>query len=183
MLQKQATEDYLTRRYPYFALFSSIGKQRNIKDSCIEFSIRLPVERFRNTQINIYGDRTGHSHSHKYNRIDKTDYDAIKEELYHLGYKNIEVCAHRGVVPEAESIDAVDKLFFNNLLFIDPYNAPKLKESLIKTELRPGERKILKVQGDDWTHWFDALKYFCWQVAYYDTGQKSKGKERGTNLI
>lgn len=185
VIQKQAREEYYTRRYPYFILQSSAGKQKNIKDACIEFAFKFPPERFKDTPINVYGDRTGHSKSHKYNRIDKTDYDAIKEELYHLGYRQIEIVACKRVVPEAESIDAVDKLFHNNMIFLHPYNAEKMKDSLLRTETIPGERKILKPSGDKdtWTHWFDALKYFCWQVAYYDTGTKIYKPQAGTNLI
>ncbi len=136
-----------------------------LDDACIEFYKKFPILTYRDTPIKIFGDRSGHSKNH---RVVGSDYDAIRENLEKLGYRNIEIVAARQVAPESESVEAVQRLFLNNLLFISK-KCRLLRKSLLATVWKQGIRKLEKKQGETHTHHGDALKYWAYQCTLNDT--------------
>jgi hypothetical protein len=129
-----------------------------LRDAVIEFAARFPVSTYGETEINIFGDRTGFAQSHK---VELTDFQQIKTILHSLGYKNINIRATDTLMLESDTLEALDRLFQENLILLCKA-ATNLKRSLIMTQLVPGQRKILKPAGETHTHWLDALKYWAY---------------------
>jgi len=132
----------------------------NLDDSIVEFALKFPVALFRDTPITLHGDRSGHAKSHK---IKGTDYELIEKYLRDAGYRNIETAAARQVVMEVDSVEAVQKLFAKNLLYICK-RCVMLRKSLLATMWKEGQRKIAKPNGETHTHHGDALKYWAWLI-------------------
>lgn len=128
-------------------------------ESLVEFAAKFPVERFGNTLIRVFGDRSGHAHSH---RSQGSDYDTIKRVLNELGFRYVEICASKLVALEGESVDALNQLFYKSMLFVC-HRCRLLRKSLLATTWKPGTRKIFKPAGETWTHPADSVKYWAWQ--------------------
>jgi len=129
-----------------------------LRDAVIEFAARFPVGKYGKTEINIFGDRTGFSQSHK---VELTDFQQIKNILGSLGYENVFIRATETLMLESDTLEALDRLFQENLILLCKA-ATNLKRSLIMSQLIPGQRKILKPAGETHTHWLDALKYWAY---------------------
>lgn len=169
--QMHPFEELGRRVHRWIAIENSDGDGENLKQTIIQdFAIKHPVSRFRDTVIRVFGDRSGHSQSHK---IPQTDYDQIKDTLTELGYKHVVIEAWRGVAPEAESADALDRLFFDDLQLVNA-RCKNYINSLQSTTWKPGTRKIDKPSGEKHTHWVDAGKYWAYQVAGKFTGEKKR---------
>jgi hypothetical protein len=130
-----------------------------LDEACAEFAAKFPVERFSDTPIDIFGDRTGHAASHK---IHGSDYEAISKYLRELGYRRVSISAQRQVAPEGASVDAVQRLFAEGLLGVCK-RCRMVRKSLMATRWKDGQRKLDKPQGETHTHHGDALKYYCYQ--------------------
>ena len=161
-LQMHHFDELGVRTSRWIAIEESDGAGDNLRETIItDFAVKHPVSRFRDTPIRVFGDRSGHAASHK---IAGSDFDLIKSTLNELGYKNVTVEAWRGVVPEAESADALNRLFFDDLLLINQ-RCKNFRNSLQATTWKPGTRKIDKPTGEKHTHWSDSAKYWAWQIA------------------
>lgn len=136
-----------------------------LDDVAVEFAAKFDPERFGRTQINIFGDSTGHHASHK---TRDTDYGALKRYLNKLGFKNVQICAEEYNPIETVSVDSVNQLFLANKLLVCK-RCKNLRTSLVSTRWREGTRKINKPQGERITHMTDALKYWAWAKALHDT--------------
>ncbi len=144
-------------------------------ESIREFAEKYPPYKYRNTRIRIYGDRSGYSGSHK---LEGSDYDTINREMKNLGYQNVSIEAQKQVVLETDSLNCLDRLFYNNYIFITERCQP-LKRSLNRTMMQKGIRKIDKPSGEDWTHFVDALKYWAYQVTRDFSDNKILGSNKG----
>lgn len=126
-----------------------------LDDSIVDFSQKFPVAEFAQTQINVYGDSTGHHQSHKRG---VSDYEFIKTYLNQLGYMNVEIHALKYNPKETASVEALNSLFLNDLHYVCK-RCYKYKRSLAGTRWQEGLRKIDKPPGETITHMGDASKY------------------------
>ena len=140
---------------------------QQLDDAAVEFAHKFPPEKYKNTTIALYGDRTGHARSHK---IAGSDFENFANYLKELGFRNVEIRATRLVAPEASSVDALNKLFSKDL-FLVCKRCRNLRRSLLATSFKPGTRTILKPAGETWTHPSDGVKYWAWQEMRDFTGE------------
>jgi hypothetical protein len=173
VVQRKRGED---RKLYYSVSFSGANSHEHLDDAIKEFILNFSPAVFQHTTINIYGDRTGHARSHK---VRGSDFEYIQRKLRSFGYHKVIIRASRGVVLEGDSIDCLNRTFFNNDIFIDR-SCRTLIRSLFKTAWKSGLRKLDKPAGEDWTHWLDALKYYIFQNEIYD---KLSNKKRTRGLI
>lgn len=160
----------LETRFRYIVLDEANFDSSNLDEAVAEFAVKFPPERYRETVIGVYGDRTGHAASHK---VRGSDYENIERLLRQCGYRRIDTRASRQVAPEAASVEAVNRLFREDLLFVCK-NAKNLRRSLMATTWRKNERKIEKPVGETWTHHGDALKYWAYQETRDETGTSAR---------
>lgn len=175
-VQRQPFVNYTARFFKWVVIDECNQGASNLDDAVIEFAAKFPREVYKETQILLYGDRSGHAASHK---ISGSDYEYIQRLLKDLGYKNVRVQATKTVAPEGASVDAVNQLFMRDLIYICN-RCTKLKKSLLATTWKPGVRKLDKPSGETWTHHGDSLKYWAWQETRDETGQ-TKLKNYGVN--
>lgn len=149
----------ITRTKKWIALHNSEAGSSNLTDATLEFAAKFPLDKFSATPIGIYGDRTGHAGSHK---IEGSDFENIQKILKRLGYARVSIFASRQVAPENDSVECVQNLFLYNL-FALCRRCDNLRKSLLSTSWKEGTRKLSKPAGETWTHWADALKYWCYQ--------------------
>ena len=114
-VQKFPYIEYDERRFVYKVTHEASGDFGQLDEAVAEFSTKHPVELFKDTPIRIYGDRTGHAGSHK---VRGSDFEVIYGYLKELGYRNVSIEATKQVAPEAASVEAVQRLFLNNILFV-----------------------------------------------------------------
>jgi len=147
------------RRRRYYAMNEANQGASNLDDSCVEFAQKFPKEVFRDTLILLYGDRTGHSGSHK---VPGSDFENIALYLKRLGYNHVEIKAQKQIAPEASSVDALNRMFLDNMFHIDR-KCRMLRRGLLATVWKKGVRKLEKPAGETHTHHPDAVKYWAWQ--------------------
>lgn len=143
-----------------------------IEDACIEFSIKCPVKEYQYTEIQIDGDPSGFNDSHKtrYN-----DFERVKKQLELLGFKNVHIQATASKMAEIDTLDALNKVFFENRCFVN-FDLKDLKRSFSMTQLKENQRKIDKPAGENWSHKVDALKYLICRL-------ESEGINRNKNKL
>jgi len=135
-----------------------------LEDAVVEFIVKFPLKDFQDTPIYIYGDSSGRARSHKGNGA--SDYDNIIGILKEAGYNKISLRAIKSNPLERVSVDLVQKLFFQDELFICD-NCPNVIRSVTNTVWKNGQRqKLDKPSNDTWTHPMDSLKYYV--CAVYD---------------
>jgi hypothetical protein len=167
-IQRFPYTEFNERKFNYKIVHEAGGEYGQLDEAVAEFAVKHPVARFSETRIRIYGDRTGHAGSHK---VRGSDFETIASYLKELGYKNVSIEASKQVAPEGASVEAVQRLFLNNLLFVCK-RCKMVRRSFLSTRWEDGVRKLDKPQGETWTHWSDAVKYWAWQTTRHDTGQK-----------
>lgn len=169
-LQQVRFEEGKSRVHRYVAIDEASSGIGQLEEAIVEFALKHPVREFRDTPIEIFGDSSGHRGSH---RSTRSDYRFIEDNLRELGYRKVSIRAFQSNPLETASVDAVQRLFSNDLLFISK-RCVKLKKSLLATTWKKGIRKIDKPAGETWTHHSDSLKYFCYQEAREFTGKAIK---------
>lgn len=161
--QRQWVQEYLygPRYQRYTAIDESDGDARGTLDGVAEFVSRFPVYRFGNTPIHIYGDRNGYSSSHK---ITGSDFQEIEHLLQKAGYQNVEIRAQSGANPRIKQrLEKVAQLMAYQML-VAGSNCRRLISSFTKTSLKKGTWDIEKPDGEDWTHYGDAIGYAMYQL-------------------
>lgn len=148
-----------TRRKAFAIIHEAANENTQLDDAVVEFAIKFPRHIFGDTPIRIFGDRSGHAGSHK---VAGSDFDTIKNLLTAAGYRNVSICATRSVAPETASVDAVNRLFLDDLLFVC-IRCRFTKRSFQATTWKPGKRQLDKPAGETWTHHADSVKYWAWQ--------------------
>lgn len=177
-IQKQFYELNTNRVFRYAAINEANEGFGQLDDACAEFAVKFPIELFGDTPIKIYGDRTGHAASHK---IRGSDFETIWTNLKGLGYKNVEICATKKVAPEGASIDALNRLFLNDLIVVAK-RCRLFRKSLLATRWKEGQRKLDKPAGETHTHHVDAVKYWAYQETRYESG-KTQEKRLGMHRV
>ena len=166
-VQKWPFDFNYQRRFRYIALEEANNGPTQLDESAAEFAAKFPVSEFYDSNILLYGDRSGHAKSHK---IRGSDFDLMKKLLEELGYRHVTVMATRQVAPEAASVEAVNALFRNDLLVVCR-KCRLLRRSLMATRWKEGVRKLEKPAGETHTHPADGLKYWAWQETRGETGK------------
>lgn len=160
-----------SRKSAYGIIHEAQFNNTQLDDAVAEFCAKFPVIYFRDVTIRLYGDRSGHSGSHK---VAGSDFETIKRLLIAAGYRNVVICANRSNPPETASVDALNRLFLDDLLFVCR-RCKLVKRSLQATTWQEGKRKLDKPAGETWTHHADGLKYWAWQetrnIANLDQGK------------
>lgn len=166
-VQRLPFDEYGQRLFKRVAIHESNMGSSTLEDACVEFAAKHPLDRFKYTQIKLYGDSSGHAESHK---TRKTDYQAIAHYLKKLGYERIQICALRHNPLETVSVDALNRLLLGNE-FMVCRRCQKLRRSLMATRWKDGERKIEKKAGETHTHHGDAVKYLAY-ATQHEAGQR-----------
>lgn len=144
----------ITRSVAVREISKEIGQ---LDDAVLDFAYKFPVEHFANTEIRIFGDSSGHGSTH---RSEQSDYQFIVSYLRELGYNNVTIEAIKFNPAEPVSVEALNRKFLNDELYLDP-SVTQLKQSLLATRWRDGIRKLFKPPGEKDTHLSDALKYWA----------------------
>ena len=188
VMQIQTFEDpQWGRENKYCFLSESSGNDSLILDAVDEFCARYPIERFGRTPIYLFGDRSGHSRSHK---VRGSDYETIHKKLKEKGFERVEIRATKRVAPEAESIEALNKGFSYDRILVDN-SCKNLIRGYQSARWKEGERKLDKSKKDMnasgeksatyYINWVDASKYPIWQLEFIDERQAEK-RIHGTYL-
>lgn len=151
-------EEFGERISRYLVVHEANEGHSHLDEAVVEFSRKFPVYLFANTPINLMGDSSGNAKSHK---TPGSDYDNIRRYLKDLGYKRVEIMAAASNPLETESVEALNRTFAHNLVFICR-RCIKVQRSLSSTTWKEGTRKLDKPADDDWTDHFDALKYHAY---------------------
>jgi hypothetical protein len=167
-IQRFPYTEYGERRFSYKIVHEANEGFNQLDEAVAEFAVKHPVTKFSETTIKLYGDRSGHAGSHK---IKGSDFEAIEGYLKELGYRNVQIEATKQVAPEAASVEAVQRLFLNNLLFICQ-RCKMVRRSFLSTKWRDGQRKLDKPAGETHTHHSDGVKYWAWQTTRNETGKQ-----------
>ena len=144
-----------------------------LDDAVIDFTKKFPVNEFALTEINIFGDSSGHSSTHR----GSTDYEYIKKYLEEIGYRNVFIEAIKYNPIETVTVEALNKKFLSDELYVGP-QCPKVKRSLLATRWRDGVRKLFKPPKETVTHLSDAVKYW----AYVVSERNKRGRIESENL-
>lgn len=141
-------------------LFESSLEVSNLYDSAKEAALKILVETngAKYIQIKIYGDRTGHSRSHK---ARGTDFENLQSYLKEL-FPQVTIEAARELTPIRASVDCVNKLLLYERIKINPQCA-NVRRSLSSCCWKVGHDDIEKPQGETHTHHADGLRYRIWQ--------------------
>lgn len=154
---------------------------RDLFSACVEIGVAFPPDKFRNTKINIWGDRTGHAVSHK---AKGTDFTNIQKELGEV-YKNIEIKAPRQVTPIRASVDITNSLLMYELILICA-KCKNLRRSLNNTKWSDKKNKVdlEKPAGETHTHHSDGMRYrIWWDYRMADINTLISQSIIGTNLV
>jgi hypothetical protein len=147
---------YSPRVEKIIGLKESSGESRGLLDAVAEFSAKFPVHKFGNTPIEIYGDATGWAKSHKGNTA--SDYMNIEDYLRALGYRRVEVYAMRSNPHVRQRLEKCAALMAYEMFAVTS-ECKRTISGFTKTMLKPGTWDIEKPQGEDWSHWPDAISY------------------------
>lgn len=160
-LQERTTEEHGERTRRRHVIHEANLNRGLLDDACIEFAVKHPVHTFGQTPIVIYGDSSGHASSHK---IRGSDYQEIKRLLNEIGFRRVEVRALRRNPLEVDTVNALNRAFLDDQLRVNP-RCSRLRQSLLATKWKDGERRIDKPSGEKHTHHSDALKYAIYAIA------------------
>jgi hypothetical protein len=169
-LQNFTFEEYGERISRYLVVDEANEGHSHLDEAVLEFSRKFPVTYFRDTPIALMGDSSGNAKSHK---TPGSDYDNIKRYLKDLGYRRVEIMAAASNPLETESVEALNRAFAKNLVFVCR-RCVKIQRSLSSTTWKEGTRKLDKPAEDDWTDHFDALKYHAFARLKNFTGRAGK---------
>lgn len=161
----------------YYVIDEADEGHAGLDDALYDFIMKFsPKAGFRDTEIRIYGDRSGYQshHRHKLN-----DYDYIASELRQF-YTRVYIEASKKVAPETSSVNSVNSLFSHARIKLNP-NCRGLVRSFQATRWKQGVRKLDKPAGETWTHRSDSFKYLIYQLEVIDA-LNSKGRIYGINL-
>lgn len=153
--QKLSEEKRGERLHRYVVLAESDGSARGLMDACAEFVAQFDPEIYRNTPIYVYGDASGYSGSVL---ASNCGYDQIKQYLSKY-YENVVVKASRSNPRIQARLERINALFANRLCVVLAHCRNTIR-SLTQTALKPGTWEIQKPQGEDWSHWSEALGYY-----------------------
>lgn len=157
--QRLAREVRGRRRDQFVAVGESDGTSDHLDDGCYEFVQQFPVDEYRDTEIELWGDRSGHAGSHK---IRGSDYTHIKGYLLDAGYKRVKIFSQREITPVAASAEQVNKLFLYEEYVVAAW-CKNLVRSYEETTWKPGVRGVIeKKEDDDVTHWQEATRSCLW---------------------
>ena len=140
-----------------------------LDEALFDFCKQFPRADWRDADIRVFGDRSGHAKTH---RSKLSDYEYIRRELSGL-YNNVSIHASKKVAPEVESIEACNRLFGACRLMCNP-DIHGLQRSWQTSRWKDGTRKLHKPSGETWTHRGDAGKYLIYQLEVLDALQVSK---------
>jgi len=125
-----------------------------LMQAAIEFGLKFPPAKFKNTPIYVYGDRTGHARSHK---TDGTDYSNLKKYLSET-YSNVTIKAAREVTPIRASVDVMNRMFLYERMVIAT-DCKNMRAGLRGCKWAAGKADIDKPQGETHTHHPDGARY------------------------
>lgn len=138
-----------------------------LDEALLDFCKKFPRSEWKQSDIKVYGDRSGHAKTHR-SRL--SDYDYIRKELGSL-YDNVSIQASRKVAPEVDSIEACNRLFsVGRLLCLAHLSG--LQRSWQGSRWKDGVRKLHKPSGETITHKADAGKYLIYQLEVLDALSK-----------
>lgn len=142
-------------------LFESSLDDSNLYESAKGLALKILIEggNDRNIKLNIFGDRTGHSASHK---VQGSDFENLQNYLNEI-FPNVEIKAQRPVIPIRASVDVTNKLLLYQRILINP-QCVNVRRSLSSCCWKIGTDDIEKPKGETYTHHADGLRYRIWQL-------------------
>ena len=146
---------YHPRVERFITINEGSGQARGLMDAVAEFASRHPLSLFRYTPILIDGDCNGYSKSH---RLGGSSFEDIKRYLTELGYQNVTIVASKSNPLVRQRLEKVAALMAYEMYLVCA-RCQNTINGFVKTALKPGTWDIEKPQGDDWTHFPDAVGY------------------------
>ena len=147
-----------------------------LDDALYDFCMKFSPDKFKSTEIRIYGDRSGYQSHHRHK---SDDYQYITGELRQF-YERVYVEASRKVAPETGSVESVNRCFAHGRIVLTPH-VRGLIRSFQATCWKEAIRKLDKPAGETWTHRSDAFKYLIYQLEVIDS-LNAKGRIYGINI-
>lgn len=132
----------------------------SLAQAVADIVIKFPVEVYRDTEIRIWGDRTGHAKSHK---ASGTDFTNIKALMHEVGYRNVTIKAPRAITPIRASVDTLNKLFLYELALVCE-SCKNVRRSLNNTKWKQGTDDLEKPSGETHTHHSDGIRYRIYEL-------------------
>ena len=161
---QEMTFDEYDRRVRKMVAVHENESNTQLDEAISYFQHCFPIELFRETPVRIFGDRSGHSGSHK---VHESDYQQIDALLRKLGYKDITICALKYNPAQTVSVAALNNWFLKDYLLICE-RCVKLRRSLLFTRWKENSSEIDKPGKEDWTHPSDAQKYLAYALQEND---------------
>lgn len=176
-VQRQLIERPQRRIFKATCLHESSGKSRGLMEACAEFIVAFPPAKWRDTRIEIDGDSNGYAGSAL---ATSCGYDQIVQFL-RAYYREVVVVASRSAPTIQARLERFNSVLAYELFVTAAWNR-NLIRSLSITCLKEGMWEIAKPQGEDWSHWSDAVGYYIFRTMKdEDLEQPLIRKVYGTN--
>lgn len=132
---------------------------RDLFAAALEIGRTFPPNIYKHCAFELWGDRTGHSDSHK---ASGTDFSNLKDYLDEV-FTNVKIKAPREVTPIRASVDVFNRLLLYELILICD-NCKNMRRSLNMTKWAKGKDDLEKKQGETHTHHSDGARYRIWKL-------------------
>lgn len=154
-------------------LGESSGRSKGIMDACAEFIAQFPPEKFRNTPIEVDGASDGFNKSHLSSLC---AFDQVLQTLRKY-YNNVSCVADKHPPRIEHRLQRHNALLAYGYLVIAAWcrNTIKAHE---QTNLKKNTWETEKPDGEDWTHWGEALGYSIFRSTKGLDLDKNDGKNR-----
>lgn len=156
LMQKTSKQILNYRREVYTQINEANGNARGLLDALADFLVKVPPSRFGHLHIDIHGDRSGYSGTHR-TAEEGSDYHVIAKYLRDR-FRSVSI-----KVPKANPL-VKDRLNQHNRLFA--YERYKIDarcrntiRSYQETRLKDGQWEVEKPPGEDVTHFGEAAGY------------------------
>lgn len=163
-LQRQPVTDRHGNRYfRYVVLHESSGKARGLLDACAEFVAKFPLARFKDCEIEIYGDASGYAGSVL---SPNSGYQQILDALQGR-YSNVTIKAARSNPRIQARLERVNSCLVFEILVVAAWCRNTIR-SFEQTNLKQNTWELEKPGGEDWSHWADGVGYFIYDITKYE---------------
>lgn len=179
VVMQQGYQEKFGIRYPKFrVLHESSGTSKGLLEASAEFMARFPSREWGDHRIEIYGDASGYSGSHK---APLCDYSQIENYMREGHYARVAVRASRDNPDVRPRLERTNALFAYDMVQIAAH-CHRLRSGLTTTALKEGTWNIEKPQKDTWTHYPEAMDYGLFQMTIgLDLNAPAMAKKFGVN--
>lgn len=159
VMQRQVVANRWNTWHRFSVVAESSGRSRGVLDGVAEFIAKFPPHTWGDVRIEVYGDPSGYAGSHM---SPSCAYDLIQQALQRR-YHEVVIAAARSAPSIKDRLERHNALLAFGRIVIDSRCVNTIK-SHTQTNLKKGMWQIEKPQGEDWTHYADALGYPLYQL-------------------